>query len=212
MTVADGDMSPALTSKLLRGELQRFRESLESIWSSGSLGLVELAYLHVKLLALRHSTMVAPQQLLGSALRIADILASAQIPTTPLGHHFAALALGTLVDLAEVKEIKEEAWKGIEKFMESLDKQRGAVGGGDGDGWHKAIKDLIERRRQARFTVSASSGSDIPPGHGSLQHLAELAVGERSPTNPTTGFNYPTVPHLDMARLQRYGYLGSLVL
>lgn len=176
------------------------------------MGLVELAYYHGKLLSLRHASMVEPIQLLSPALRIADILSSAQNPTTPLSHHFAVLALGTLLDLADFDETKKDACAGIEKLMDALDKRRSLPARED-DGWDKAIIDLIERRRQPRYTPgdgSAAGGSDLP-GHGSLQHLAELAVGERSPTTPA-GANYPTLPHLDMACLQRFGYLGSLVL
>ena len=214
LTAADGEISTAYTSRLLRGELERFRETVEPLWAQrGPLGLVELAYYHVKLLSLRHASRTDPVQLLAPAIRIADILSSAQNPTTPLSHHFAALALGALLDLADFEETKKDACAGIEKLMDALEK-RWTTPARDEDGWDKAIKDLIERRRQPRYGAGAGSGSgsDVPRGHGSLQHLAELAVGERSPTTPTPGTNYPTLPHLDMARIQRHGYLGSLVL
>lgn len=212
LTTADGEMPTTYTSRLLRGELERFRESAEPLWNQrGSLALVELAYYHVKLLSLRHAARTDPAQLVGPALRIADILSSVHNPTTPLSHHFAALALGTLLDLADFEETKKEACAAIEKLMDALEKRRSTPTRED-DGWDKVIKDLIERRRQPRYSTGSGSGSDMPRGHGSLQHLAELAVGERSPTTPTSGTGYPTLPHLDMARLQRHGYLGSLVL
>ncbi|KAF8422618.1 hypothetical protein EV426DRAFT_534927 [Tirmania nivea] len=212
LTAADGEISTAYTSRLLRGELERFRETVEPLWAQkGSLGLVELAYYHVKLLSLRHASRTDPIQLLGPAIRITDILSSAQNPTTPLSHHFAALALGALLDLADFEETKKDACAGIEKLIDALEK-RWTTPERDEDGWDKAIKELIERRRQPRYGAGGGGGSDVPRGHGSLQHLAELAVGERSPTAPTSGTNYPTLPHLDMARLQRHGYLGSLVL
>ena len=211
LTAADGEISTAYTSRLLRGELERFRETAEPLWTrGGSLGLVELAYYHVKLLSLRHASRTDPVQLLGPAIRIADILSSAQNPTTPLSHHFAALALGALLDLADFEETKKDACASIEKLMDALEK-RWTTPARDEEGWDKAIKDLIERRRHPKYGTGGG-GSDVPRGHGSLQHLAELAVGERSPTTSTSGTNYPTLPHFDMARIQRHGYLGSLVL
>ena len=212
VTAADGDISPSHMAKLLRGELERFRETVEPMWiERGSFSLIELAYYHVKLLCQRHALNTGPHQLLGPAVRIADILSSVQTPITPLSHHFAALVLSTLLDLTDCEETKKEACVYIEKLIDSLDKRQNAPTRAD-DGWDKAIKDLIERRRLLRYSTGCDDGSDMPPGHGNLQHLAELAVGERSPTISTTGTSYPTLPHFDMARLQRHGYLGSLVL
>lgn len=208
--------SSRYVSKLLRGELERFRESIDSAWSPTS--VVHVTYYHVKLLALRHNATTDPLHLLDPAQRIAAFLENPMTPITPLNHHFAALALVTLADLTEVKETQDDAWKGIEKLMEALDKRRAISSREDsfGCGWDRAIKELIERRKQARFS---SSGSEGPNGqHGSLQHLAELAVGERSPTtpSPTTGYAQAgppllTVPHINMARLHHHGYLGALV-
>lgn len=212
ITAADGDLSPSYIAKLLKGELERFRETVEHMWiERSSFSLIELAYYHVKLLCRRHTSNPSPHQLLGPAVHIADILSSVQTPITPLSHHFAALVLSTLLDLTDFEETKQEACTCIEKLIDSLDKRQNSPPRVD-DGWDKAMKDLIERRRQVRYLAGCDDGSEMPPGHGNLQHLAELAVGERSPSVSTSGAAYPTLPHLDMARLQRHGYLGSLVL
>lgn len=194
-------------SKLLRGELERFRESVDGIW--GSLNLLHVAYYHVKLLVLRHNPTSEPHQLLGPASRVVTMLASPNTPITPLNHHFAALALVTLADLAEVQETREDSWKGIQQLADALEQQRGIATTEDSLGWDRAIKDLITRRKMDRIGGPGGGPPDIPPGHGSLQHLAELAVGERSPRD-TTGLVRNR--QLDTETLQRYGYLGSILL
>lgn len=176
---------------------------MDGVW--GSLTLLHVAYYHVKLLTLRHNS-AEPHQLLEPARKVAVMLASPQTPITPLNHHFAAFSLLTLVELSEIPETRDEAWKGIQQLADALEERRGIAIRDDSLGWDVAIKDLISRRKQERF---GNSNPEIPPGHGSLQHLAELAVGERSPTGtPTSSVN----KQLDMERLQRHGYLGSILL
>ncbi|KAL7271472.1 Glucose-responsive transcription factor [Rhizina undulata] len=201
-----------LLSKVLRGELERFRESVDGVW--GSLNLLHVAYHHVKLLTLRHNSSTEPYQLLEPAQRIAAMLDSSQTRITPLNHHFAALALLTLVDLTEIPETREEAWKGIQQLTEALEKRRGVATREDSTGWDRAIKDLINRRKSIRFGSVSTSTAEIPPGHGSLQHLADLAVGEHSPTTPGSSYGGGVLggTGLETGRLQRFGYLGSILL
>ena len=174
-------------SRLLRGELERFRESIEVVWGSHS--LLHVAYYHVKLLTLRHNSSSEPRQLLEPALRMVTMLDHSSMPITPLNHHFAALALITLVDLADIEETHQEAWRGIQQLSEALRQRRGLATREDSVGWDSAIKDLISKRA----------------GDGNLQHLAELAIADRSPGRP----RYPS---LDTAKLQKYGYLESILL
>jgi hypothetical protein len=174
-------------SRLLRGELERFRESIEVVW--GSLSLVHVAYYHVKLLTLRHNSSSEPRQLLEPALRMATMLDHSSMPITPLNHHFAALALITLVDLTDIEETHQEAWRGIQQLSGALRQRRGLATREDSVGWNRAIKDLISKRA----------------GDGNLQHLAELAIADRGPGRP----RYPS---LDTVRLQKYGYLESILL
>lgn len=163
-----------------------------------------MAYYHAKLLTLRHNS-AEPHQLLAPARKIADMLASSQTPITPLNHHFTAFSLLTLIELSEIPETRDEAWKGIQQLSDTLEERRGISTRDDSLGWDMAIKDLINKRKQERFS---NSNPEIPPGHGSLQHLAELAVGERSPTGTPGLVN----KQLDTERLQRHGYLGSILL
>lgn len=134
------------------------------------------------------------------------MLASSKTPITLLNHHFAALSLLTLVELSEILETRDEAWKGIQQLADALEERRGVATRDDNLGWDVVIRDLIKKRKQERF---GNSNQEIPPGHGSLQHLAELAVGERSPTGTPVG---SINKQLATERLQRHGYLGSILL
>ncbi|KAI5807386.1 hypothetical protein DFH27DRAFT_462838, partial [Peziza echinospora] len=182
---------------LLRGELERFRESVEGFWTSSQHGLIQVAYNHISLLALRFTSMPDPQQLLGPAIHIADALTSTPILLSPLSHHFIVLALSTLADLTEINETKDEARKCIDRLLDTLERRRGNSGQEFSDGWEKALLDTLERRRRMSAGTSGS-GADLHPAHVNLQHLAELAT-------------HPTMALGNTLRLQRYGYLGSLL-
>jgi len=115
----------------------------------------------------------------------------------------------TLVDLAEVQETREDALKGIQQLADALEQRRGIATAEDSFGWDRAIKDLVIRRKMDKTGGSGGGPPEIPPGHGSLQHLAELAVGERSPRDTT---DLVRIKQLDTETLQRHGYLGSILL
>lgn len=207
-TTADEVVSAASLNpyicRLLRGELERFRESVEVVW--GSLSLLHVAYYHVKLLTLRHNSSSEPRQLLEPALRMATMLDHSSMPITPLNHHFAALALITLVDLADIEETRDEAWRGIQQLDEALKKRRGLATREDSVGWDRAIKDLINTRLESRY-MNFPGGSST----GTLQHLAELAIGDQSPAGYTSSLGQRG-KGLDAGKLQKYGYLGSILL
>ncbi|KAF3163463.1 Glucose-responsive transcription factor, variant 2 [Orbilia oligospora] len=203
----------AFVSRLLRGELERFRESVDSVL--GSLNLVHIAYWHVKLLFLRLNDATEPSQLIGPATRIAVILNSGQTPITPLSYHFAALAILTLVDLLEYEETRIEAEKGVMHIAEALEKRRGVSTREDSTGWDRTIKDFISRRMSRANSGGTINAGKHPLPHGNLQHLAELAVGESAGGGGpgTSGMSSESRnPVIDAHMLQKYGYLGCLVL
>ncbi|EPS41165.1 hypothetical protein H072_4959 [Dactylellina haptotyla CBS 200.50] len=207
--------SSAYVSRLLRGELERFRESVDSVL--GSLNLVHIAYWHVKLLFLCITDATEPSQLIGPATRIATILNSVQTPVTPLSYHFAALAILTLVDLLEFNETRIEAEKGIMLVAEALEKRRGISTREDSNGWDRTIKDFISRRTSHIRTNSGATttAGKHPLPHGNLQHLAELAVGEGAGVGGPGASGMPSESRnlvIDTHMLQKYGYLGCLVL
>ena len=216
--MAPNSSSPPLVGKLLNGEIDRFRESIDS--TIHSLNLVDLSYWHVKLLLKRHTATSEPYDLLGPAQHLVAILNSPSTPITPLNHHFAALAALTLVELVDMPETREGAWKGIQDLHEALDKRRGFSVREDGIGWDGAIRDLIVKKQQQQQSGGSGSGS-----HGGLQHLADLAVGERGPpagpssstgtgsqgTLPTAERAPSSPTAFDPTLLTRYGYLTVLV-
>ncbi|KAF3908261.1 hypothetical protein AA313_de0205135 [Arthrobotrys entomopaga] len=213
LTSSDQAASTAYVSRLLRGELERFRESVDSVL--GSLNIVYIAYWHVKLLFLRLNDATEPSQLIGPATRIATILNSVQTPVTPVSYHFTALAILTLVDLLEFSETRIEAEKGIMLIAEALEKRRGSTRE-DSIGWDRTIKDFISRRTsQLRANSGATTTSGKHPlPHGNLQHLAELAVGESADGGAGASGMSSESRNLviDTNMLQKYGYLGCLVL
>ena len=135
---------------------------------------------------------------------MATMLDHSSMPITPLNHHFAALALVTLVDLADIDETRDEAWRGIQQLDEALKKRRGLATREDSVGWDRAIKDLINTRFESRYMnlPSSSVGSN---NTGGLRHLAELAVGDG-------GYASQRSKGLGAGKLQKYGYLGSILL
>ncbi|KZF21047.1 hypothetical protein L228DRAFT_248804 [Xylona heveae TC161] len=169
-TLAPSSSSAPLIGKLLNGEIERFRESIDPV--IGSLNLVNLCYWHVRLLMKRHSPTSEPLDLLAPAERMAAILNSNTTTITPLNHHFAALATLTLVQLADIPETSRGAWKGIEDLHEALDKRRGFSAREDSTGWDSAIRDLILKKKHQKQT----GGSGPLANHAGLQHLADLAV------------------------------------
>ncbi|RVD89598.1 uncharacterized protein DFL_000600 [Arthrobotrys flagrans] len=205
--------SGAYVSRLLRGELERFRESVDSVL--GSLNLVHIAYWHVKLLFLRLNDATEPSQLIGPATRIAVILNSGQTPVTPLSYHFAALAILTLVDLLEYGETRIEAEKGVMHIAEALEKRRGISTREDSTGWDRTIKDFISRRTSRTNSGGTTNAGKHPLPHGNLQHLAELAVGESAGGGGPGASGMSSESRnlvIDAHMLQKYGYLGCLVL
>jgi hypothetical protein len=197
--------SPAgpLISKLVQGQLDRFRESVDSVM--GSLNLLHLAYWHVSLLIIRHSSSCDPLRLLDAALRVASLLDSPSTPITPLNHHFAALAGLTLVELVDLPETKDGAWAGIDALLEALEKRRGIAVDERSIGWDSAIRDLVLKKKQHQGQGGPSSSTS----QGGLQHLADLATGATGSVSQSEGA--PQASDFDFTVLTRYGYLTALV-
>ncbi|BFZ59685.1 Glucose-responsive transcription factor [Saitoella coloradoensis] len=172
-------------SKILRGELERFRESVEVVW--GQSNLLHIAYWHVKLLALLHTSTSEPHTLLGPALRIASILQSPSTPVTPLNHHFAALSGSVLLRLANIPETRDDSLRGLFGLREAIERRRGLIGREGMSGWDAAIRDLVTK-------VSL---------RGSLGQLADVAIGDAKGLELSTSGN----AGLD-ATLRKHGYLS----
>lgn len=164
----------------LAGEIDRFRESVESVW--GSLNLVHLCYHHSHLLIKRLNASTEPTELIGHAVKVATVLNQRQTPITPLNHHFAALAAMTLCELVDVDKTRAEALKGIEQISEALGLGRGLAGHEQSSGWDSAIRELLLQKKAKLQRVLGAEA--LPPG---LQRLSSGGAGGGDGSNNDNG-------------------------
>ncbi|KAF2172848.1 hypothetical protein M409DRAFT_16805 [Zasmidium cellare ATCC 36951] len=181
--MAPSNPASSLLGLTLAGEIDRFRESVESVW--GSLNLVHLSYHHCHLLIKRLSPDTEPTELVGHAVKVATVLNSRLTPVTPLNHHFGALAAMTLCELSEVPKTRFEAIKGLDHLAEALGEGRGLAGKLESEGWDGAVRDLVKKKL-----------AKMQPFRDGLQSPGNGAGGGRDNFDPTM--------------LTRYGYLTSL--
>lgn len=219
---------PLLTSKLLRGEVERFRESVDAIM--GPLGMIQLAYLHATLLVKHITPKSEPNDLLAPAQHMASILGSPATPISPLHHHFAALATVILVSLVDVPETKEGALLGLQTLLDTIERWSGPLAPHEEvTGWDAAIRDLIVKKQQQQQQnhhhqqQPDQPSSGTTENQGGLQHLADLAVGvgesgAKAASNSSLTIGSEPTPNgtpshhtLDATTLMRNGYLTMLV-
>ncbi|KAK9468910.1 hypothetical protein V1512DRAFT_245725 [Lipomyces arxii] len=174
-------------TNVLRGELERVRESIEETWDMKP--NLELVYWHVKLAMLRMSGMGTPdpRAVLGPAVRISGLLMQRMQASTwpsPLSHHFLALVVATLLDLTEVAETRADAWRSLNLLVDVMP----AATSGDGSRWSACFLRAVENRKLRGGSAAAGTSSR-------LERLAAVAVGESVS---------------DAAKLGKLGYLGYL--
>ena len=186
--MAPSNPASSLLGLTLAGEIDRFRESVESVW--GSLNLVHLSYHHCHLLIKRLNPTTEPPDLVSHAVKVATVLNSRMTPVTPLNHHFGALAAMTLCELCDVPKTRDEAARGLEELGEALGRGRGLLGQAESEGWDGAIRDLVERKRE-RMQAAAQQA-------GGLEALADAAGQDQGQRD------------YDPTMLTRYGYLTAL--
>jgi hypothetical protein len=192
--MAPSNPASALLGLTLAGEIDRFRESVESVW--GTLNLVHLSYHHCHLLIKRLSPTTEPVELIEHAVKVATVLNSRLTPVTPLNHHFGALAAMTLCELCDVPATRAEALRGLDQMVECLGEGRGLAGKQESEGWDGAIRELVQKKKERMLAQGDADG---------LQGLADAAVGEahaHAARNGSVDFD-PTM-------LTRYGYLTAL--
>ncbi|KEQ74429.1 hypothetical protein M436DRAFT_43955 [Aureobasidium namibiae CBS 147.97] len=194
--MAPSNPASSLLGLTLAGEIDRFRESVESVW--GSLNLVHLSYHHCHLLIKRLNPTTEPTELIGHAVKVATVLNQRQTPITPLNHHFAALAAMTLCELVDIEKTRAEAIRGLEQISEALGFGRGLAGHEKSTGWDSAIRDLIVQKRNKLHAGEGGSGT-LTPSSAQGNVAATSVAGE----NGRPGKFDPTM-------LTRYGYLTAL--
>lgn len=184
-----GNSAAPIISTTILGEIDRFRESVESMLL-GNPNLVHLCYWHVRLLVLRLTSSTTPQDLVEPAARMANILNSAHTMITPLNHHFAALAAMTLCELHEFEETRTRADDGIKDLMEALGSNRGLMSKENGTGWDSAISQLLKDK----FGQLAGTGA---------------LVAVNRPTDHRASADSAPIDRIQ--DVIRYGYLAALV-
>jgi hypothetical protein len=198
--MAPSNPASALLGLTLAGEIDRFRESVESVW--GTLNLVHLSYHHCHLLIKRLSPTTEPTELIEHAVKVATVLNSRLTPVTPLNHHFGALAAMTLCELCDIPKVRAEALRGLDQMVECLGEGRGLAGKQESEGWDGAIRELVIKKKE-RMLAQGGGGAD----GGGLQGLADAAVGEARNGN---GGRSDGSENFDPTMLTRYGYLTAL--
>lgn len=168
-------------TRLTRRTLNTFSLVVEAF---PTLHHLRLAYLHVQLLADRYlernishtSKIVKGAVEIGSLLRRND-----RESMSPLTHHWAALAVITLVECVERTGHRES--------IVALHELRSCVSSGqlrslesaqaDATVWDKVISAFITRRIEQR----GPQGPDHDTGRGGLEHLADAAVSKSKTAN-----------------------------
>ncbi|KAM0723795.1 hypothetical protein Q7P37_000785 [Cladosporium fusiforme] len=192
--MAPSNPASALLGLTLAGEIDRFRESVESVW--GSLNLVHLSYHHCHLLIKRLNPITEPVELIEHAVKVATVLNSRLTPVTPLNHHFGALAAMTLCELCDIPKVRAEALRGLDHMVECLGEGRGLAGKQESEGWDGAIRELVVKKKERMLAQGGADG-------GGLQGLADAAVGGSAAAGSGGESFDPTM-------LTRYGYLTAL--
>ncbi len=154
----------------LAGMLFLIRESMEHLLSFTP--LLHLAYCHVHLLIISMQPSSLPEERLTHAREMIDLFKSPGFPDTPLNHHFVVLVSMTIMELADLGNLQEDAMQATDEFIELLSRFSASGGTSSGSGWAVAAKEKIWKRKQLQL-----SGSQAPLI--GLQHLADAAVGER---------------------------------
>lgn len=198
--MAPSNPASRLLGLTLAGEIDRFRESVESVW--GSLNLVHLSYHHCHLLIKRLNPTTEPTELIGHALKMATVLNQRQTPITPLNHNFAALSAMTLCELADVPRTRSDAEKGLNQLAEALGSGRGLAGHpSESTGWDNAIRALVTTKRAA---LRADGGGAAGGGRPRLRARAEGNVAATAPVEKGGPGRF------DPTALTMYGYLTAL--
>lgn len=199
--MAPSNPASYLLGMTLAGEIDRFRESVESVW--GSLNLVHLSYHHSHLLIKRLNPTTEPTELIGHALKVATVLNQRQTPLTPLNHHFGALSAMTLCELVDVPRTRQDAIKGLEQLIEALGVGRGLAGHPEiSTGWDEAVRDLV-KTKQAKI-ANDSNGANGNAGDGQIMSRTEGNVAATAPVERGGAGKF------DPSLLTMYGYLTAL--
>ena len=213
---APGVPSVTILGTLLRGELERLRESFPSSFFPPSKSpLIHLCYWYLRILMAMRLPESEPQDLLDPAMNIVTQLKNNAGLISPLTHHATAFAAAALIELAGYEHTRQEAESGLTALLES----RIAP-----SGWDASIRTLIVNCKNpgpsagAGGAVGAKTSTSQHAAIQGLQHLADLATATeegRTEGSTSEGRMESTGGQIfqrfhDLRELVRIGYLSKL--
>jgi len=165
----------AVYGTLLRGEIERFRESLPaSVLQSSNAPLLHMCYWHLRILAGLTLVTLEPLDLKECALNSLAQLVNNPGLISPLTYHCTTLVALVFLDLIEYEATRDEAEEGLRTVVEA----RKAP-----STWDAAVRELIANRKQAAsntapppVNLSTTESKHASVASQSLQRLADLAT------------------------------------
>jgi hypothetical protein len=194
---------------LLRGELERLRESIPpQFLPLNEASVFHICYWHLRILVELALEESSPTAMFDVALHLVTQLNSYSGVFSPLIHYCLALAALTLIDLLEYENTREDAEKALKSLLDTRQAH---------SSWDPAIRTLITNQLQRPSNVSLGMSSSIVASQ-SLQRLADLAtatgegrdivggedrnMGEKSITTTSASAN--------ISAGNRFAYFGNL--
>lgn len=205
---------------LLRGELERFRESFPtSFFPPLNAPLLHICYWYARVLMAMRLPWSEPQDLCSAALEIVTQLKNNTSLVSPLTHLATAFAAVALIECTGYEQTRKEAESGLSAILD------GRIAP---SGWDASIREMIVKNKNpgqssgAGGAVGANSGTTQHAAIASqgLQHLAELATAttEEGKAESSIGEGrkeldsqkYLSTRAPDLRELVRVGYWGKL--
>ncbi|CZT07565.1 related to RGT1 Regulator of glucose-induced genes [Rhynchosporium agropyri] len=174
----------AVYGTLLRGELERFRESLPaSALQPSNAPLLHMCYWHLRILVGLTLATLEPIELKGIALNNLSQIISNSGLVSPLTYQCTTLVALALLDLTEYEVTRDEAEEALRTLILEA---RNAP-----STWDAAVRVLIAQRYQPAsnsappFNLSTAETKHASVASQSLQRLADLATATEEGRNVT---------------------------
>ncbi|CZR51973.1 related to RGT1 Regulator of glucose-induced genes [Phialocephala subalpina] len=155
---------------LVRGELERFRESLpDTLFPSSQAPILHICYWHLRLLVEMTLAESDPDRMLEPALHSVTQLNINPGLFSPLVHYCKILTALTLIELLEYENTRDQAEEALKSLLDRA----------SNSGWDAAVRELITNRLQRPSSASlgtAESSKQASVASQSLQRLADIAT------------------------------------
>lgn len=197
---------------LMRGELERCRETLPSLLlTSSNAPLIHLTYWILSIQMLLRLPESEATEILAPAMKIVAELTQRPTFMSPLTHHATALAASTLIELMKYEPTREQADSSLKTLFEGLTVA---------SGWDAAVKEMVlKKRHSSAGNPDPSIGKHSLLAAQGLQHLADLATAtkegaateESRNEGELAGSDSTAVePFRGLRAILKHGYLTSL--